>query len=383
MKRDRQVLASEKKRILHIRDSSGIFGGERVILTLGRNIDRALFDFTLMCMRRGDGRSDALIAGARRAGIPVEGVEVRGRLDAGALSRLREFIAASGVDLIHTHDFKSDFYGLVATRGMRVKRIATAHGSTRDSLAKRLYLSFDEHVVYRRFDRIVAVSEDIRLRLAAKLPDPSKIRVIQNGLDMELLSVCGNGPEPPLPHISGGDSVVFGVIGRLYPDKGHAFFLRAFERIAGEFPNAVAVIVGDGPEMGNIQARVSALGLEGRVYCCGVRKDMERVYRSIDYLVIPSLTEGLPYVMLEAMASGIPVLATAVGDIPLLIRDGITGFLVRPGDAFSLGRRMRDLITMPDRAREMAREAGKLIKEQYSAASMVRKTQDLYLSLLM
>ena len=100
------MLASEKKRILHIRDSSGIFGGERVILTLGRNIDRALFDFTLMCMRRGDGRSDALIAGARRAGIPVEGVEVRGRLDAGALSRLREFIAASGVDLIHTHDFK-------------------------------------------------------------------------------------------------------------------------------------------------------------------------------------------------------------------------------------------------------------------------------------
>ena len=177
---------------------------------------------------------------------------------------------------------------------------------------------------------------------------------------------------------AGGDSVVFGVIGRLYRTKG-AFFSGVRAIIWRVSKKTVAVIVGDGPEMGNIQARVSP-GPEGRVYCWG--EETWSAY-PIDYLVIPSLTEGLPYVMLEAMASGIPVLATAVGDIPLLIRDGITGFLVRPGDAFSLGRRMRDLITMPDRAREMAREAGKLIKEQYSAASMVRKTQDLYLSLLM
>lgn len=372
----------EKKRILHIRDSSGIFGGERVILTLGKNIDKGLFDFSLMCMRRGDGRSDPLIAAARKAGIHVESMEVRGRFDRGALHYLRGFIQERGISLIHTHDFKSDFYGLWATYGQKVRRVATAHGSTRDSAAKKLYLSFDEHIVYRWFDRIIAVSEELCARLSTKFSDPGKIRVIPNGLDMDLLSVCGNGPEPPLPRGGRGDALVFAVIGRLYPDKGHAFFLRAFAEVAAEFPRAVAVLVGDGPEMENIRAHIRSLGIEDRVYCCGVRRDMERVYGSVDYLVIPSLTEGLPYAMLEAMASGIPILATAVGDIPLLIRDGVTGYLVAPGDAASLGRRMRDLITGPEHARAMAKEGRRLVMEQYSAPSMVRKTQDLYLSLL-
>ena len=369
-------------RVLHIRDSGGMFGGERVILTLGRNMDREVFDCSLMCMDRGDGRNHHLMAAAERSGMHVESVRVRGRLDWRAIRHLGRFIRERKIDLIHTHDFKSDFYGFLATPGRRVRRVATAHGSTRDSFVKRLYLSFTENLVYPRFDTVIAVSEDLRPRLEGRCLKPDKIRVIQNGLDIGVLDVCGDAHEPPLPLDNNGKHRVFAVIGRLYPDKGHAFFLHAFETLAHEFPDITGLIVGDGPERVRIQDSIRSLGIEERVRCCGVRKNMRHVYDSIDYLVIPSLTEGLPYVMLEAMACGIPVLATAVGDIPLLVQDGRTGYLVKPGDTTGLTRRMHDLITMPEAARAMAHEGRRLVNERFSAPSMVEKTQELYLSLL-
>ncbi len=371
-----------RPRILHIRDSGGMFGGERVILTLGRNMDRGLFDFSLLCMDRGDGRSGHLLSAARRCGIRAESIAVNGRLDMRALKRLRSFIQDHGVSLIHTHDFKSDFYGLLSTRGLSVKRVSSAHGSTRDSVAKRLYLAFNEYLVYRGFDRVIAVSEDLKERLSGKLLDPEKIIVIQNGLDLSLLDICSGGPEPPLPGVGQAGSVVFAVIGRLYPDKGHSYFLKAFAELAPEAPNITGLIIGDGPERRNIEARIESLGLKGRVHCCGVRKNMKQVYGSIDCLVIPSLTEGLPYVMLEAMASGVPVLATAVGDIPLLVRDGLTGCLVGPGDAASLAEKMRSFLAMSSSVKAMAEQGRKLVMKRYSAPMMVQKTQKLYLSLL-
>ncbi len=370
------------KRVLHIRDSGGMFGGERVILTLGRNMDREVFECSLVCMDRGDGRCGPLMEAAERSGIRVDSVRVRGRIDLKAIRFLRRFIRENEIDLIHTHDFKSDFYGVLATRGMQVRRVATAHGSTRDSFVKRLYLSFNEKLVYPCFDTIIAVSEDLQPRLEGGRLKPEKIRVIQNGLDIGVLDVCGGGFEPPLPRPGNRDHRVFAVIGRLYPDKGHAFFLHAFETLSHEFPDITGLIVGDGPERERIQSSIHALGIEERVFCCGVRKNMRLVYDSIDYLVIPSLTEGLPYVMLEAMACGIPVLATAVGDIPLLISDGLTGYLVNPGNVTGLTRRMRDLIVRPEAAKAMAQEGRRLVNERFSAPSMVGKTQELYLSLI-
>jgi glycosyltransferase involved in cell wall biosynthesis len=109
---------------------------------------------------------------------------------------------------------------------------------------------------------------------------------------------------------------------------------------------------------------------------------MKRVYAAIDFLVIPSLTEGLPYVMLEAMACGVPVVATSVGDIPLLVRDRVTGCLVAPGDAPAIFRRMKDLIVDREAARAMARAGRKLVLKSFSAATMAARTGGLYLSLL-
>lgn len=372
----------EKKRILHIRDSGGLFGGENVILTLAKNLDKSIFNLRLLCMKRSDGRSEAFINAAQRIGLAVDIMEVRGRFDRKAILSLRNYILSHRINLIHTHDFKSDFYGLLSTCSLDVKKISTAHGSTRDSPLKRFYLFFDERIVYPFFDRIIAVSEDLRSQLLGKLISPDKIEVIQNGLDIDLLARKDNGVKPELVSSATSGAKVFAVIGRLYPDKGHIFFIQAFASLAREHQNIIGIIVGDGPEKGNIERQIESFGLGERIQCSGVIEDIKHVYDSIDYLVIPSLTEGLPYVLLEAMASGIPVIATSVGDIPLLVQDGYTGYLVQAGDIEAMTARMRDLITMPEQARLMAERGKKMIEDQYLADCMVRKTEEVYLSLL-
>lgn len=368
--------------VLHIRDSGGIFGGERAILTLAKNLDTKLFDLTLLCMRRGDGRSDPFISLAQRLGVRVQALDVRGRLDMAALRRLRGFIRANGVSIVHTHDFKSNFYGAWATMNLGVKRVATAHGSTRDSLAKKAYLFLDEHLAYRCFHRIIAVSHDLKDRLAALGGIEGKLAVIPNGLDPDLLGVTHASDETPLDLPATPGTKTFSVVGRLFPDKGQAVFVQAFSRIVHEFPDAAGIIAGDGPDRHALETLISSMGLKERVRCCGVRSNIREVYDATDFLVIPSFTEGLPYALLEAMALGIPVLATSVGDIPKIVRNGATGYLVPPGDAGAMAGRMKDLLENPSVARAMAKAGKKFVDETCSARAMANRTEDLYRSLV-
>lgn len=369
----------DKIKVMHVRDSSGIFGAERVILAIGKNIDRKRFDIQLLCMRRPEGRNGSLVRKAREVGIKTESVNVNGRLDLGAISKIKKILSENGVQIIHSHDFKSDFYALVASLNSGIRKISTAHGSTRDSWLKRFYLYWDEKVFYRAFDRIVAVSEDLKIFLKCKGIPADKIQVIQNGLDFQMLR-AETSKETPLDLPSG--KTLFAVIGRLYPDKGHRFFLKALKIVLETNPDAFGLIIGDGPEQESINRQIRQLRIEQHIKLCGVRSDMQAIYDRIDCLVISSLTEGLPYVLLESMANRVPVIASAVGDVPTLIEDNVTGRLVPPGDAASLARCMMHLLDNPESARAMA-EAGEVrVSSGFSAEKMVRQTEELYMRLL-
>jgi glycosyltransferase involved in cell wall biosynthesis len=368
--------------IMHVRDSGGIFGGERVILTLAKNMNKEIFNFRLLCMRRDDGISEQLIANAKQLGIKVDIIDVKGRLDLAAIIKLRKILRKHNVSILHSHDFKSNFYGLLASANLSIKRVTTAHGSTRDSFLKRAYLYGDEKVTYRFFDRIIAVSDDLRHHLVRRGLREERIKVIQNGLDFDLLKNDDGraSSHGPLPALDGRK--VFGVIGRLFPDKGHRFFLEAFSKIRNEYPDIAGLIVGEGPERSMLLQNIKGQNLQESVFLAGVRSDMKNVYGRLNFLVIPSLTEGLPYVLLEAMASRIPVVATSVGDIPLLIKDGVNGYLVPPCDVQALSARMAELLRNPRQGEIMAQKACQLVEEKYSSQRMVKQTEHLYVSLL-
>lgn len=366
--------------IIHIRDSSGIYGAERVILTLGRNIDTKRFKVSVLCMRNENGDGERLISKANELGIQTIAVNVKGRIDFNAMLNIRRIFKENAVSIFHSHDFKSDFYGLLASINLPIKRVTTAHGSTRDSIMKKVYLYWDEKVIYRFFDKIVAVSENVGKELGKKNVSPEKIEIIQNGLDLNSIGKEDGRAEKPL-NIPEGHKV-FAVIGRLYPDKGHKYFLDAFSKVCQKHPFVKALIFGDGPEKKNVLRQIHVLKLEDKAALCGVRSDMKNVYDQIDFLVIPSLREGLPYALLEGMASKVPIVATAVGDIPFVVENGVTGYLVPPGESGSLEKGMIDLLALPVKAKEMAERAYRLVLEKFSADRMVRNTENLYLSLV-
>jgi glycosyltransferase involved in cell wall biosynthesis len=373
---------SDKVRIMHVRDSSGIFGAERVILSIANNIDRRRFDLKLLCMQRADGKSSKLMRRASEIGIEVIPVAVDRRFDPFAILKMKRVFSENGVQIVHTHDFKSDFYALVAGAGTGIRRVSTAHGSTRDSRLKRFYLYWDERVLYRAFDRGVVVSKDLEKHLLGMKVPTRKIRVIQNGLDFGLLKGETEERERGNPLQMPPEKAAFAVIGRLYPDKGHRFFLEAIAAVSKSKRGVVGLIVGDGPARDDIAEQVVRLKLDEHVRLCGFRSDMQAVYDRISCLVIPSLTEGLPYVLLEAMAGKVPVIATAVGDIPALIQDRRSGFLVPPGDASSIAERMIEILDDPNGAREMAEYAYRNVVERFSAERMVRETERLYLEVM-
>lgn len=365
--------------VFHIRDSSGIFGAERVIFTLLKNIPEANINLSLICFRRKDGRSQRLIDTAQNIGIDVIPIDVHGRFDLKALHLMRSILVERQVDIIHTHDFKSDLYGLIATTGTSIKRISTAHGSTRDSLRKRLYLQFTEKGTYRFFHKIIAVSKELSDYLLSIGVPPIKIETIQNGMDFSLIETVPVSDEVPLPDLS--DRIVFSIVGRLYPDKGHRYFLEAFNRVHRNFPNTAALIVGDGPERMEILNHIKKLGLGECVHYCGVRMNMAEVYEKSDCIVIPSLTEGLPYVLLEAMSKHVPVIATPVGDIPLLIEQGKTGYIAQPGDDDDLEQKMLLYLQNSSLNTKLASQAYQIVTHRYSAVKMAKKTELLYLQL--
>jgi hypothetical protein len=180
---------TRKTNILHIRDSQGIYGAERVLLTIGKNIDKTKFNFYLLCMQRDSGVSQDLIYAARKMGINVLTIRVHSRIDIAAIRELRKILRIYQIDIINTHDYKSDLYGLISAVGLKIIKILTAHGSTKDSFIKKVYLFVTENVTYRFYDHIIAVSQDLYDNLSKHIR-PKKISLIQNGIDMIIESVC-------------------------------------------------------------------------------------------------------------------------------------------------------------------------------------------------
>jgi glycosyltransferase involved in cell wall biosynthesis len=260
--------------------------------------------------------------------------------------------------------------------------VTTAHGSTRDSLKKRIYLYIDENVVYKNFQKIIAVSEDIKKQLTRWNIDSGRIVVIQNGIDKDLIDIFSDeGASDSRMEIPRKGKII-GIIGRLYPDKGHRFFLEAFSNVLKLYPDITCIIVGDGPERAGIQKKILELGLENAVILCGARKNMKEVYDMIDLLVIPSKREGLPYTLLEAMIRKIPVVSTKVGGIPLLIKNDISGLLVESGDVNAMTNSIIEMINNPQKSKEMAEFAYETVMIDYTANKMVFMTEQIYRGLI-
>lgn len=305
-----------------------------------------------------------------------------------ALVKLYRLIRGSRVDLVHTHTSKAGILGRLAARLAGVRRVVhTPHGhyfvgGYAGRALTRLFVRLERWAA-RFTDRIVGLTEqEIRDHVARGIGRPEQFVVIPSGVALPAFEKTA-GDARGLRAALGlpGSATVVGSVGRFEPVKGHHYLLEAVARLARRCPDLHVAFVGDGELLPELRRAAEHAGLAGRAHFLGWREDVPAVLHTFDLFVLPSLNEGMGRALVEAMAAGLPIVASEVGGVPEVLAGGAAGVLVPPADAGALARAIETLLGDPAlRARLGA--AARDRAGQYTAEASLRKLEALYDELL-
>lgn len=362
--------------ILHLISTSGLFGAERVLLELASQSRRLGMKVTVAALKNSSNPNTELADAARGAGLPTLVVPCGGRFDSGVIDILTEQIRRDGVRIIHSHNYKSNYYARRAAALTGVRWIVTNHGR-RAGFRLLVYALLDALQV-RKASRVVAVSPRIADQLSAMGVNRGRVSVIDNGVDFKRFENLPEKGEAGRLFGVADDAYVIGTVGALSEEKGHRYLLRALQDIRKSIPDVVCVLVGDGPERTRLEQAAREFGIADAVIFAGKRDDVPSVLPRFDLFVLPSLSEGLPMALLEAQAAKVPVVATSVGAIDTVIQDGVTGLVVPPGAAPALAEAIIRNHAEAEKTRNRALKGYERVKEHYSAENMAREYLELY-----
>jgi glycosyltransferase involved in cell wall biosynthesis len=359
-------------KILQLISSGGFYGAESVLLNLSVELQRTDNTCIVGVFRNARNPNTEVGDRAKMAGLEVRRITCRSRFDWQTVRKIWAISEREGIDLVHSHGYKANFYALLAARLAKVPVIATCHNWLGESRSMRAYARLDRYLL-RFFDGVAVVSKSVGEQLG-HAGTRQRVRVIPNG-------VPTHGPEigsELADQIRTADRIVVGTVGRLSAEKGVSVLIEAASKICPDFPQAFFVVVGDGPLRSSLEARVRELGMRGQFLFAGERNDVNQIYRYFDVYVLPSFQEGMPMALLEAMAAGVPVVATKVGGVPDLLCDPSVGTLVEPGNPTAIATGIGDLLRDQSRRELMGSKARSRVEEQFSAAAMAQNYVELY-----
>ena len=359
-------------KVLQLISSGGYYGAENMLLNLCASQQKAGCQNSLVLFYNVHAPNVEFYERARRRGLSVRMVHCQGRADLSAVRQIQEFIDEDGIDLLHTHGYKADLYGYIAARRSRKPIVATCHNWVGGTAALGIYNHLDR-MALKRFHALAAVSDSVAQRLLDSGVSAKKIRTIANGIDVQTFERAR-----PLPALDFGGNKVVGMVARLDLQKGFEYLLRAARDLCVAFPALKIVMVGDGPDRQAIEEMIQRFGLLSNVILAGQHSDMPGIYAAMDIFVLPSLNEGLPMTILEAMAASKPVIATRVGAIPSVIKDGETGLLVEPGDTQGLRSAVARLLSQPDLCRRIGAAGHNWVSCNYTSEAMALKYRQMY-----
>jgi glycosyltransferase involved in cell wall biosynthesis len=326
---------------------------------------------------RGTGGTSEYAEALQDAGIRCERVVERGRFDPRGLMQLAALIRKYRPDVIEAHGHREAFYLLALQRLMSFKLVGYFHGWTEASCWTRESSQLSS-LVWRRCPVVITVCRNFKERLRRQGVPESRIHVFYNGIDPDLnLAMPASADARRELNVPPGIPLMV-VIGRLSGEKGQANFLRAFAHVAERRSDVKAVIVGEGPDRPGLVDLARELRLDSRVVFTGYQRDVRRYYESADLLVVPSKSEGIPNVVLEAMLFGVPVVSTRVGGIPEIIRDRWNGLLVPPENPAALAGAIVEVITDKALAGRLARTAREETLPKFTTLERCAKIADFY-----
>lgn len=323
-----------------------------------------------------------LVAKARKENISVRLFDIPRKFDLLAFVRLVRFLKRYRPHIVHTHGSKANLLGRLAAKLAGVEFVVTTVHSFIEAdmemnRVKRALWGYLDFSLVRLSDKLITVSNQLREHFLSRGITPAKVATIYNGVDSNLYLF---NPRPDACQLSG--SFIVGTVARLTREKGLENLLKAAKTVLTKYPEAHFTVVGDGPRREELESLGAELGIANKVNFVGHRDDVSEYWKAFTVFVLPSLLEGTPRVILEAMAVGCPVVASCVGGIPEIIEDGQTGILISSGNPEKLAQAIEELLGDSQKRQQLQINARDIIEKKFSLTIMTERTYQVYQALV-
>ncbi len=357
-------------KVLFLITELDIGGAEKALYEIARRIDRKRFSVQVACLS-GDG---AVAEWLRKEGIPVHCLGMKRKWNVRVVFRLRSLLKKGNFDILYTFLFHAGFIGRIAAFLAGTPAVISAVRVAERRRPSHLFL---ERLTRKLVTMEVAVSDDVRRFITAKCGiSPEKVVTIPNGVDIWKFERLDKSSARKRLGLS-LDAFVGLFIGRLDAQKAPEYLLRAWAKALPNLAKATLVLAGEGPLRKDLETLALRLGVSDSVRFLGFREDVPLLYSASDIFILPSLWEGMPNVVLEAMAASVPVVATSVEGVRELLLDGDAGVLVPPKDVGALAGAIEKLYRQPEKVRVLVRRAKKQVRENFTVKRMVKANEAL------
>ncbi len=369
----------QKIKILNVLHTAKLGGTERHVLLNSEYMNRDLFHFSVLMFEHGD--MEKLL---QDLGIDVFVIERKSRLSVIHLYKIAWLILKNKIDIIHTHTSTSS---RLIGQLLGKKTIETRHGI---GLTDEEYLALStKKIIYEKCKErlahyIITVSQYDREKLINAFHyKPGKVHVIYNGVSVETIrELSQTNPGDASKYFKTTNSFILGCVSRLSPQKGLSYLIEALPAVIQKHQNVQLVIVGDGEERNSLKHRVNSLGMNDHVVFTGYINNSFYILSKFDIFLSPSLWEGIPYSIMEAMALGKPVITTRIMGMPEIVEDGINGYLVETRNPDMLSQKIIELIENPDLRHNMGKQSLEIVKNKFHILHSVRRIEELYIEAL-
>lgn len=369
---------NRKIKLIHIIPSLETGGMENGIVNVVNRLDTKIFSPMICCLRKEGNMSRRL-----NSNVQVKCLHGKEGFDYSSPLKMARLFVNEKADIVHTHGWGGGL--LAGTIGAKLAGVPivinSEHGFWRVDKKRRIYA---QKILSYFTDQITTVSEDLRNKINKCFGIPlNRIVSISNGVDAEKFRPSVLSREIYKKKLNmRADEYVIGTVGRLVPVKDHPTLLKAAASLINKKISIKLILVGDGPVKSELIQLIDALKIGSCVSFLGERADIPELLNAMDLFVLPSVTEGMSNTLLEAMACGIPVIATDVGGNPEIIRDGINGFLIPPRNSDVLSETIEKMYSDKRMARQMGIMSRKIVEKKFSLTNMVKNYQDMYIRCL-
>jgi len=310
-----------------------------------------------------------LAVNASKDGITIKEIPMKGEWDIIAILKIRQLLRRIQPDILHLHTAHAHTIGLVAGRLAKVKKIL---------VTRRMDFpieGFISRLRYNKTDKIVAISQAVKDVLVESGIHEDKITVIHSTIDRTFFPVKSNLRKELSLTV---DTPLLGTVASLVERKGHCYLFEALAKASKRFPHAKLLVAGEGPLEERLKNLAKTLGLEKQIIFLGFRHDIAEILSALDVFVLASVKEGLGVSLLEAGSYGVPIVATNVGGIPEIVKDGVTGFLVPPRDSKALTEKIVYMLAHRPEANIMGQQAKEWVRSNFSVEQMADSYVLLY-----